>query len=179
MANRQEQLNLIRENIASYPDFPKKGILFWDIFSVLQNPVLFHTLKDVLIQIAREITPPIECVSALDARGFLFGPLIALDLNIPFVPIRKKGKLPGEVLTVSYSKEYGEDTLELQLGSIKKGQRVLLVDDLLATGGSLACGCELIKKAGGDPATCLVIIELEDLKGRENIPHNIISLLKF
>nr|XP_023028140.1 adenine phosphoribosyltransferase [Leptinotarsa decemlineata] len=111
MADFTEKIELIRKHLKSYPDFPKKGILFWDIFAVLQHPHVLAALKDVLIQTAREIQPPVECVTALDARGFLFGTLLALDLEVPFVPIRKKGKLPGNVVSIVSTKEYGEVSL--------------------------------------------------------------------
>ncbi|KAG5876917.1 hypothetical protein JTB14_021360 [Gonioctena quinquepunctata] len=179
MGDLREKIEFVKKHLKSYPDFPKKGILFWDIFSVLQQPKIFRALSEILIQTAREINPPVECVAALDARGFLFGTLLALELNIPFVPIRKKGKLPGKVVSVSYLKEYGEDSLELQLDSIEKGQRVLIIDDLLATGGSLFAACNLIRNVGGDPFACLIIMELEDLKGREKILSNVISLIKY
>lgn len=172
------KLDIIKKHIASFPDFPKKGILFWDIFSVLQRPKIFQILKEVLIEAVRNIQPPPDCVVSLDSRGFLFGPLISLEFDFPFVPIRKKGKLPGEVVSSTYSKEYGEDTLELQLGSIQQGQRVLLVDDLLATGGTLSCASELIEKIGGEVVACLVIMELPKLNGRNLINANVLSLIE-
>lgn len=121
------KLDIIKKHIASFPDFPKKGILFWDIFSVLQRPKIFQILKEVLIEAVRNIQPPPDCVVSLDSRGFLFGPLISLEFDFPFVPIRKKGKLPGEVVSSTYSKEYGEDTLELQLGSIQPAANLPLL----------------------------------------------------
>ncbi|VEN56118.1 unnamed protein product [Callosobruchus maculatus] len=135
-------------------------------------------LKDALVVEAKKISPPVECVAGLEARGFLFGPLISLELNVPFVPIRKKGKLPGNLLSVCYSKEYGQDVLEVQENAIKPGKRVLLVDDLLATGGSLLASYHLVKKAGAQVAASLVIIELEPLKGRDTLPTDVISLIK-
>ncbi|KAJ8943387.1 hypothetical protein NQ314_009756 [Rhamnusium bicolor] len=91
MSNIKDKIKIIESHVKSYPDFPKKGILFWDVFSVLQNPEIFGLLKEVLVQTVKEIQPPVDCVVALDARGFLFGPLISLELKVPFVPIRKKG----------------------------------------------------------------------------------------
>ncbi|KAJ8924241.1 hypothetical protein NQ315_007033 [Exocentrus adspersus] len=177
--NKEEQLAVIKGQIKSYPDFPKKGVLFRDVFSVLQNPPIFQLLTDVLIETAKAIQPSVEVIAAVDSRGFLFGPLISLALKIPFVPIRKKGKLPGEVMSHSYTKEYGEDTLQVQVGSISKNSRVLVVDDLIATGGSLKGAVELIKKIGAKPVACLIVIELEDLKGREGVTCDVISLLKY
>nr|CAH7761080.1 unnamed protein product [Callosobruchus chinensis] len=107
MAAKNDKIARIKEQLKSYADFPKKGILFWDIFSILQKPSYFQMLKDALVEEAKRISPPIECIAGLEARGFLFGPLISLELNVPFVPIRKKGKLPGNLTSVCYSKEYG------------------------------------------------------------------------
>ncbi|CAH1990951.1 unnamed protein product [Acanthoscelides obtectus] len=107
MAAGDERIAQIQEQLKSYPNFPKKGILFWDIFSILNKPDYYRLLRDILVEEAKKISPPIECVAGLEARGFLFGPLISLELNVPFVPIRKKGKLPGNLLSVCYSKEYG------------------------------------------------------------------------
>nr|CAI5839693.1 unnamed protein product [Callosobruchus analis] len=151
---------------------------FRDVFSILRKPEYFHILKDALLEEARKIKPPIGCVAGLEARGFLFGPLISLELNIPFVPIRKKGKLPGNLISVCYAKEYGQDVLELQDDAIEPGTRVLLVDDLLGTGGSLAAAHRLVKKAGADVASCLLIIELEALNGRDAVPTDVVSLIK-
>lgn len=152
---------------------------FRDIFSVLQQPDMFSLLCDTLVNHSKTISPSIECVTALDSRGFLFGPLLALQLKVPFVPIRKKGKLPGKLTSVSYKLEYGEDVLEMQSDSIKPNQKVLIVDDLLATGGSLGAACKLIQEAGGVVVECLVVMELLGLKGRSNVPAPVHSLLKY
>ncbi|XP_018562936.1 adenine phosphoribosyltransferase [Anoplophora glabripennis] len=178
-ASKESKLQIIEKHIKSYPDFPKKGVLFRDVFAVLQNPEVFQLLSDVLVETAKEINPPVETVAALDSRGFLFGPLISLALKIPFVPIRKKGKLPGEVMSYSYIKEYGQDTLEIQVGSIQKGKRVLIVDDLLATGGSLKGAIDLVTKIGGEVVASLIVIELKGLSGRDGITSDIISLIKY
>ncbi|CAH1101234.1 unnamed protein product [Psylliodes chrysocephalus] len=179
MTSNEEKLQIVKKHIRNYNDFPKKGIMFWDVFSVLKEPKIFHLLKEVLVDTVKKIDPPIECIAALDARGFLFGSLLSLEFNVPFVPIRKKGKLPGCTFRASYSKEYGEDTLEVQIGSIKKGQKLLIIDDLLATGGTLACSSQLAKQCGAEDITYLVVLELEDLKGRELISdHKLISLIK-
>ncbi|XP_050310574.1 adenine phosphoribosyltransferase isoform X3 [Anthonomus grandis grandis] len=174
-----EKLEVIKNAVRSYPDFPKKGILFRDVFSVLSNPPIHTLLKEQLVNAARNIQPPIECVVGLDARGFLFGPIIALDLNIPFVPIRKKGKLPGKIRSYKYALEYGEDTVEIQEDQIKQGQRVLIVDDLLATGGTLKAACELVTQVGGTLAQSLVVMELVDLKGREKLPGEVVTLIQY
>ncbi|KAJ3650761.1 hypothetical protein Zmor_016841 [Zophobas morio] len=175
----EKKIRKIRDHVNEYPDFPKPGVLFRDVFSVFQNAELVAMLREVLIAFATQIQPPVECVVGIDARGFLLAPFIALELEVPFVPVRKKGKLPGKVASVSYALEYGEANMEIQESSIKEGQRVLIVDDLLATGGSLGAACTLVKKLGGVVEACLVLMELSELKGRLNVPTNVISIIKY
>ncbi|KAB0803852.1 hypothetical protein PPYR_00822 [Photinus pyralis] len=176
--SRSSKLEVIKNTIKSYPDFPKPGVLFRDIFAVLNEPDVASLLYEVLCDEARSITPPVDCVAGLDARGFLFGTIVAKELNIPFVPIRKKGKLPGSTQSVRYKLEYGEDEVEIQRGNISTGQTVLVIDDLLATGGTLTAAVELIKKCGAD-AVCLIVIELTDLQGRKSINAPIHSLVQY
>lgn len=126
-------------------------------------------LKQLLINYVKQNHPSIEAVVGLDARGFLFSFTIAAELGIGCIPIRKKGKLPGETHKVEYALEYGTDVFELQCGAIKKDQKVLIVDDLLATGGSLKAAIELVTKSGGVVDGCLVVMELTALKGRTNL----------
>lgn len=126
-------------------------------------------LKELLVSYVRKNHPSIEAVVGLDARGFLFSFTIASELGIGCIPIRKKGKLPGETHQVEYTLEYGTDVFELQCGAIKKDQKVLIVDDLLATGGTLSAACELVKKAGGVVDGCLVVMELKVLNGRSKL----------
>ncbi|CAG9863970.1 unnamed protein product [Phyllotreta striolata] len=179
MASREEKLEIIKKSIRNYNDFPKEGIMFWDIFSVLKDPKAFQLLKEVLIDTVKEIQPGVDCVVGMDARGFIFGSFLALELHVPFVPIRKKGKLPGCTFMASYTKEYGEDTLEIQVGSIKKGQKVLVVDDLIATGGTLACASQLLRQCGAEDIVYLAVMELEQLKGRQLISDSkCISLIQ-
>nr|CAD7432690.1 unnamed protein product [Timema monikensis] len=136
MEEFKEDIELVKSNISSYPDFPKPGILFRDIFSIFNNPKAAKALDSVLLRYVRKIVPQTDVVVALESRGFLFGPTLALELGVPFVPVRKKGKLPGTVYQQSYALEYGTDILEIQASSIQLGQKVLIVDDLIATGGS-------------------------------------------
>ncbi|GFG30967.1 hypothetical protein Cfor_06916, partial [Coptotermes formosanus] len=137
MEGQTEKLELVKRNISSYPDFPKPGILFRDLFSLLRNPRAFRALQDVMIEhISSQLTPRPEAVVALEARGFVLGPLIALHFDIPFIPVRKRGKLPGEVMQASFTLEYGTDIFEIQSSSITGGLNVLIIDDLLATGGT-------------------------------------------
>lgn len=126
-------------------------------------------LKELIINFVKKNHPAIDAVIGLDARGFLFSFTIASELSIGCVPIRKKNKLPGETFKVEYQLEYGSDVFEMQCGAIKKGQKVLIVDDLLATGGTLSAACELVTKAGGVIDGCLVIMELTALNGRKKL----------
>lgn len=169
----------ITETITAHPDFPKPGILFRDIFPVLGKPSVFQDLIDLMLERSRAKCPAIDLVVGLEARGFLFGTLLALALKVPFVPLRKKGKLPGEVKQVSFTLEYGTDIIEAQSGSIKPGQNVLIVDDLLATGGTMKAACDMVTSMGGKVALCLVCIELMDLKGREKVKHPCETIVTF
>ena len=172
-----EKLNLVKAAIKEYPNFPKPGIMFQDIFGVLADPEAGKALMDLANGHAVASADQVDIVVGLDARGFLFGFSMAQAIGKPFVPIRKAGKLPGNCTSVKYALEYGEDTMEVQKGSIKKGDRVLVVDDLLATGGTLTAACELIKKCGGEVAHCWVIIELALLKGRDKVGEKVEALV--
>ncbi|XP_017769606.1 PREDICTED: adenine phosphoribosyltransferase isoform X2 [Nicrophorus vespilloides] len=179
MSGSANKIDEIKKAISSYPDFPIKGILFRDVFSVLRQPKIFGLLRDVMVEHAKQLQPPVQVVAALESRGFLFGPLIALELNVPFVPIRKKGKLPGMTRTVQYSLEYGQDAFEMQEDAVKQGDRVLIVDDLLATGGSMSASCSLVNAFGAEVAECFVVMELSDLNGRAKIAANVHSLIQY
>lgn len=164
--------------IRSIPDFPQKGILFRDITTLICDPIAFGGVIDILFE--RYKNEKIDIVAAIEARGFIFGAPLAVKLGVGFVPIRKPGKLPWKTISEEYILEYGTDKLEIHQDAIKKGQRVLLVDDLIATGGSLLAGIKLIERLGGEVVEVAVIIELVDLKGRENIaPKNLFSLISF
>lgn len=176
MADRLEQ---VKSLIKSHQDFPKPGILFRDIFPVLRNAQVFRHLIDLMCEETKKIEPDRNIIVGLDSRGFLFGPMIAEQLGVGFVPIRKAGKLPGKCLSVQYSLEYGLDKFEIQVDSITKGQKVIIVDDLLATGGSLKAAVELVTKVGGVVSGCLVIIELVDLNGKANVPNTVHALIKY
>jgi len=156
--------------VPSYPDFPKPGVIFRDIFGLLRDGPASKLLKDVLLEYVKTKIGQVDAIVALDARGFLFGPLLSTELEIPFVPIRKRGKLPGELVSAEYKLEYGTDTFEMQKDSLKPGQKVLLIDDLLATGGSLGAACKLIESTQAIVHSCLVIMELTELKGRSKLP---------
>ena len=152
---------------------------FRDIFTALQDGPTCTALKELLVNYVKQNHPTINAVVGLDARGFLFSFTIAAELSIGCIPIRKKNKLPGECHQVEYILEYGTDVFELQCGAIKKDQRVLIVDDLLATGGSLKAACELITKAGGVIEGCLVVMELTALNGRSKLNVPVHAFLQY
>ena len=142
---------------------------FRDLFTALTDGPTVVALKEVLLNYVKKNHSSIDAVVGLDARGFLFSFTIAAELGIGCIPVRKKGKLPGETHKVEYVLEYGTDIFELQCGAIKKDQKILIVDDLLATGGSLKAAIDLIKKAGGIVDGCLVVMELSSLNGRNKL----------
>ena len=153
--------------IRKIENWPQKGILFHDITPVLQSAEYFRLLVDLLVY--RYMGQKIDAVAGLDARGFIIGAALAYQLNVGFVPIRKKGKLPFDTVPQSYALEYGEATVEIHTDAVKKGARVLLVDDLVATGGTMLAGVELIRKLGGEVVEAAVILEFTDLTGGEKI----------
>ena len=153
--------------IRKIENWPLKGILFHDITPVLQSAEYFRLLVDLLVY--RYMGQKIDAVAGLDARGFIIGAALAYQLNVGFVPIRKKGKLPFDTVSQSYALEYGEATVEIHTDAVKKGARVLLVDDLVATGGTMLAGVELIRKLGGEVVEAAVILEFTDLTGGEKI----------
>lgn len=160
-------LAAMADKIRKVPDWPKEGILFHDITPVLQSPEYFRLLVDLLVY--RYMGQEIDVVAGLDARGFIIGAALAYQLNVGFVPIRKKGKLPFDTVSQNYALEYGEATVEIHTDAIQKGARVLLVDDLVATGGTMLAGVELIRKLGGDVVEAAAILEFTDLPGGERI----------
>lgn len=165
----EERIAKISSSIRIYQDFPKPGIKFRDIFSLMKDPALFSDCIRLLVDHVLREHPDTEIIAGLDSRGFIFGPVIAQNLNLPFVPIRKRGKLPGETHQASYSLEYGEDILEIQKDGCYAGQKVIVVDDVIATGGTMGAAVNLVKKCGGVVLECLVVMELADLKGRDKL----------
>ncbi len=165
---------LIRE----IPDYPKPGILFYDITTLLKDPVGLHWTVDVLANTF--LTQKIDQVIGIEARGFIFAPMVAYRLNAGFVPARKPNKLPADRASVSYSLEYGKDAIEIHRDAIKPGQEVVIIDDLLATGGTAAATASLVESLGGRVAGIGFIIELEFLKGREKLSqYEIHSVVKY
>ena len=157
----------LKNYIKDYPHFPKEGILFKDMFPLLRNPTAWNTAIDQLGEFCDDVNP--DCVVGIDSRGFIVGTALAMKKNLSFVPIRKKGKLPGNLWSIEYDLEYGKDILEIQKDSFTKGTRVLLVDDLLATGGTLKASLRLLDLAGANVVGCGFIIELLGLNGRNYI----------
>nr|ACO11631.1 Adenine phosphoribosyltransferase [Caligus rogercresseyi] len=173
------RLDLIKSKIRVTHDFPQPGVIFRDIFGVFGDPDGLKTLLEVVEEKALALKGSVDVVVGLDSRGFLFGPVMANALRVPFVPIRKKGKLPPKVISTSCNLEYGSASIEIQEASIGKGQRVLLVDDLLATGGTLEGSISLIHKVGGVVGHIFVLIELLGLGGAKKLGHPVESLLAY
>ena len=168
----------LASTIRSVPDFPIEGILFYDITTLLKNPAALRESVDRLVHHHRDLG--IDVVVGVESRGFIFGMPVAYELGVGFVPVRKPGKLPAETMAESYELEYGTNTLEIHADAIQAGQKVLVVDDLLATGGTAKATCNLIEKLGGQVAGLGFVIELTFLKGREKLQnYNIFSLLSY
>ena len=164
--------------IRSIPDFPVKGVLFRDITTLLRDPDAFQEAVDALLD--RYTDEDIDLVASIESRGFIFGAPLAYELGAGFVPIRKPGKLPSAKISASYTLEYGTNTLEIHRDAVHPGQRVLLVDDLVATGGSAKAAAQLIEKLGGKVVGIAFLIELTDLKGVEALQgYEVFSLIKF
>ena len=168
----------LKELVRTVPDFPKPGILFYDITTVLKDKAGFATLIDAFAQyyIGKEI----DLVLGIEARGFIFGPALAYRLNAGFVPVRKPKKLPAQVARVNYDLEYGTDALEIHMDAIEPGQRVVIVDDLLATGGTMEATVRLVRQLGGVVAGLGFAVELDFLKGRDKFrEYDVMSLLHY
>ncbi len=172
--NSDQLKKLIRE----VPDFPKKGILFYDITTLLRDKTGFAQLIDLFSE--HYIGKNIDLILGMEARGFIFGPALAYRLNAGFVPVRKPGKLPAATCRVEYELEYGSNALEMHKDAIEQGQRVLIVDDLLATGGTAEATAKLAKSLGAEIAGLAFVIELDFLKGRQRLgAYDVFSLLHY
>jgi len=168
----------LRAAVRDVPDFPKRGIVFKDITPVLSDPVLFRASVDLFLERCRGLK--IDKIVGIDARGFLFGSAVAYELGLGFVPIRKRGKLPYRTETAKYSLEYGEAEMEMHVDAMSAGERIVLVDDLLATGGTSAAAAVLIRKAGGHLLEAQFLIELESFHGRKRLqPTPVTAFLKY
>ena len=168
----------LESKIRAIPDFPRSGVVFRDITPLVGDSAMLRLAVDQLVH--PFVGEPIDAVAGMEARGFIFGALVAQELNVGFVPLRKPGKLPYDVQSVSYELEYGRATLEAHIDAINPGDRILLVDDLIATGGTASASCELVERLGGEIAACAFVIELDGLGGRARLPdRRVHSLLHY
>ena len=172
------EVDQLKKLIREVPDFPKKGILFYDITTLLKDKTGLAMLIDKLSE--HYIAHDVDLVLGMEARGFIFAPALAYRLNAGFVPVRKPGKLPAETITVEYALEYGSNTLEIHRDAIEAGQKVLIVDDLLATGGTVKGTIELIERLKGDVVGLAFLVELDFLKGRDRLDgRRVTSVIKY
>ena len=168
----------LKATIREIPDWPKKGILFYDLTTLLKNASAFREAVDALIAPFRE--REIDLVAGIEARGFIFAPIVAYALRAGFVPVRKPGKLPASTHRATYQLEYGTDSLEIHRDAIQPGQRVVIVDDLIATGGTARAVADIVKQMGGTVVALAFLVELEFLKGRDRLPdYEVVSILKY
>lgn len=167
MAANEDRIAKISSTIRVIPDFPKPGILFQDITTLLLDPAAFKDTIDLFVERYRDKN--ISVVAGIEARGFIFGPPIALAIGAKFVPMRKPKKLPGEVISEEYSLEYGTDKMEMHVGAVQAGERALIIDDLIATGGTLCAAMRLLERVGAHVVECACVIELAELKGRARL----------
>jgi adenine phosphoribosyltransferase len=176
---KQETLETrLKTTIRDVPDFPKEGILFKDITPVLSDVRLFQGVIDEFAK--RYADKQIDCIVAMESRGFMFGAPLAYRIDAGFVPVRKKGKLPYKTERVEYALEYGTDILEMHQDAIHKGSRVLVVDDVLATGGTAKATCDLVSKVGGKIVECAFVIELDFLHGRDKLKgQEVFSIIQY
>ncbi len=175
-----ESIDYIKSSIATVPDYPKPGIMFRDVTSLLADSKAFKLTMDAFI--AAYQGKGFTKIIGTESRGFIFGAPLALALDVPFIPVRKPGKLPREVISQSYQLEYGEDVLELHTDAIVEGDKVLLVDDLLATGGTIEATVKLVERLGGKATDAAFVISLPDLGGEERVAQlgvNILKLVEF
>ncbi|MGI9552140.1 MAG: adenine phosphoribosyltransferase [Aurantibacter sp.] len=168
----------LKQYIRDIPDFPKAGVIFKDIAPLLMHSEAFHQAFKALLKMVDGFG--VDKVVGMESRGFFFAPMLAAKLNAGFVPVRKRGKLPGKTIRQNYGLEYGEDTLEILSDAIEEGERVLVHDDVLATGGTAEATCKLVKKLGGTIVQCNLLIALDFLKGKEKLKsYGVASLLHY
>lgn len=166
-----QQVELLKRSIRDIPDFPKPGIIFKDLTPLLKEPKTFALVLDTLTSKCAELKP--DVISGIEARGFILAPVVAYNLGIPFVPIRKPGKLPYKVQKMEYALEYGTDSVEVHADAVNKGDRIVIIDDLLATGGTAGAAHKLLTTLGGSVIGIGFIIELAFLSGREKLPRDV------
>lgn len=181
---KEEDVKLIKDAVTKIPDFPKPGILFYDLFSILKNVDLTQKTFDIATKLIRNhlinTKQEITAIVGLESRGFLLGLVIADRLKVPFVPVRKKNKLPGTILKVNYVTEYSADTLELQQDALNADSKVLIVDDLIATGGSMRAAEDLVSMVKGQVIGYFVLFEIEKIVGKNKLtkPDGLITMIK-
>jgi len=176
MAINPDSLALIKQSIKTIPDYPKAGILFRDVTSLLEDPIAYQTTIRAFLEHYQGIG--FTKVVGTEARGFLFGAPLALELGVGFVPVRKPGKLPRETIAETYELEYGHDTLEMHVDAIVPGDKVLVVDDLLATGGTIEATVKLIRRLGGEVSHAAFVISLPDIGGEKRLQSQGLEVLK-
>ena len=168
----------LKESIRTIPNWPKPGIMFRDITSLIENPEAFNHCIELFKK--QYQNKKITKIAGIESRGFIFGAALARELKLPLVLIRKKGKLPGEVVSQEYELEYGTDQIEIHKSSIKEGENILVIDDLIATGGTVCAACKLVEKLGGKVASVAFVIDLPELKGKEKLQgYDIFTLVEF
>ena len=177
-SNSAANCDHLKQLIREVPDFPKPGILFYDITTLLKDRAGFATLIDALSE--HYISKRVDLVLGIEARGFIFGPALAYRLNAGFVPVRKPKKLPAETAKVTYQLEYGSDSLEVHKDAVQHAQRVIIVDDLLATGGTASATVQLVKSLGGEISGLAFVVELDFLLGRKKLEgYDVFSLIQY
>lgn len=167
----------LKDHIRSVPDFPKPGILFYDISTLLRNPDAWQVAMGRLANVVRAYNPTV--LAGVESRGFLLAAPLALKLGCGFIMLRKRGKLPGATVGLDYDLEYGTDRIEIQADALEPGARVVVVDDLLATGGTMAAGIKLLEKVGAEVVAAAVVVELNFLKGREKLNVPVEALIQY
>ena len=174
----QKNCEYIKSKVRSIPDWPIEGVIFRDITTLLLDPKAHREISTIFYN--RYADQNVDKIVGIDARGFLFGSVLAYKLDIGFIPIRKKGKLPYKTIGESYTLEYGEETVEIHEDALSSGERVVIIDDLIATGGTVAAAVSLVRKLGAEIIECAFVLELPDLKGREKLGNQkIFSIVEF
>jgi adenine phosphoribosyltransferase len=174
----KEACDYIKSKVRSIPDWPIKGVIFRDITTLLLDPQAFKQICTIFYD--RYVNEKIDKIVGIDARGFLFGSVLAYNLHLGMIPIRKNGKLPYHTISESYTLEYGEEVIEIHEDSIRKGERVVIIDDLMATGGTISAAANLVEKLGGEIVECAFVLELPDLNGREKLgDRKVFSIVEF
>ena len=167
--------NLVKELIRDVPDFPTEGIIFKDITPVLRNGKAFEKVVNAMADAARSLNP--DVIVGIESRGFILGAPVALELGVGFVPVRKVGKLPSETICCEYDLEYGTNSVEIHKDAIHPGERVVVIDDLLATGGTACAACQLVEQLGGSVQGLVFLVELSFLNGKEKLSGRIVNAL--